>query len=67
MNQVIVEGRLEVTFDQNWRALKWDAVPPDDPPPYLYREGIGKLQGDVDDRPESTKAVDIVASPRRSS
>ena len=64
MNTVILEGRIELTFDEGWSALKWDATPPADPPPYRYREGIGKLQGDVDGRTESTKAVDVIASPR---
>lgn len=62
MTTAIVEQRLTLTFDTNWRALKWDAQSPTDPPPYLYREGIERLKGQLDRREESTKAVDVVAS-----
>jgi hypothetical protein len=42
---VIIEGKLEFTFDDNWQVIKWD----DDP---AYRKGIGKL--------DETKAVDVI-------
>ena len=46
---VIIEGKLEFTFDDNWQLIKWD----DDP---AYRKGIGKL--------DETKAVDVLGLHR---
>ena len=60
----IREGRLTLRFVDGWSALKWDAeLSNGDPPPFLYREGIERLKGELEDRTESTKAVDVVASP----
>ena len=60
----IEEGRLTLRFAVGWNAIKWDAdASKGDAPPYLYREGIEKLNGELDGRAESTKAVDVVASP----
>lgn len=58
----IEEARLTLRFGDGWSAVKWDAVPGKDPPPHPYREGIEKLNGRLDGRSESSKAVDVVAA-----
>ncbi|MBI4705465.1 MAG: hypothetical protein HY744_30590 [Deltaproteobacteria bacterium] len=48
-------ARLRLTLGDRWTvAVKWDDCP-------AYREGIGKLQGELEGRSVSTRAVDIVA------
>ncbi len=66
MSITLREARLVLRFPPGWHAVKWDATPggePPDPPPFLHADGIGKLQGALDGRSESSKAVDVVASP----
>ena len=60
MPTVIDEERIRLAFSDSWNASKWDAAAPD-PPPHPYRDGIERLKGKLDDRDESTKAVDVVA------
>jgi hypothetical protein len=52
MTELSVDG-LRFRFDDSWLVTKWDDSP-------WYRKGIEGLKGDVDGRPEGTKAVDVV-------
>jgi hypothetical protein len=40
-------------FDDSWSIVKWDES-------RWYLEGIYKLNGQLQDRPEGTKAVDAI-------
>jgi hypothetical protein len=49
------ESGFRFAFGPSWRHIeRWDAC-------RAYQDGIGTLQGDLDGRAESTKAVDFVA------
>ena len=63
MSVTLREGRIVLHFPDGWHVVRWDARVGVDPAPYPYHDGIGKLQGALDGRTESTKAVDLVVSP----
>jgi hypothetical protein len=47
-----VDG-IRFDFDESWSVTKWDDS-------RTYLEGIHKLNGVLDERPEGTKAVDVI-------
>lgn len=55
----IVEGQLELVFGHPWWLVeKWDESP-------SFVRGLRLVQGELDDRTESSKAADVVASRDR--
>ena len=52
MTPLPIDG-LRFEFDDSWSVAKWDDS-------RWYLEGISKLTGQLDDRPEGTKAVDAI-------
>jgi hypothetical protein len=44
---------LRFEFDDSWSVAKWDDS-------RWYLEGVHKLNGQLEDRPEGTKAVDVI-------
>ncbi len=53
MKRVDVD-RLIFEFNDHWLVEKWDEHP-------CYRQGIARVQGELDGANESTKAVDVIA------
>jgi hypothetical protein len=49
---LVVDG-IQFDFEDSWLVAKWDDSP-------WYRDGIQRLQGEVDGRSEGTKAVDLL-------
>jgi len=54
VSQEITEGALRLIGADGWQLLKWDEST-------YFRQGIGKLCGELEGRAEGTKAVDVVA------
>lgn len=52
MTSLTVDG-IRLEFDDSWEVVKWDKSP-------WYVNGIMKLSGQLDGRPEGTKAVDVL-------
>lgn len=52
MTQLPIDG-IRLEFDDSWAVAKWDDA-------RWYLDGIHKLNGELDGRPEGTKAVDAV-------
>lgn len=52
MTRLVVDG-IQFDFERSWRVAKWDDSP-------WYRDGIQRLQGEIDGRQEGTKAVDLL-------
>lgn len=52
MTPLSIDG-IKFEFDDTWMVAQWDETP-------WYREKIERLQGELDGKPEGTKAVDVV-------
>jgi hypothetical protein len=52
LTTVVVEG-IQFDFEDSWLVAKWDDSP-------WYRGGIHRLQGRLEDRPQGTKAADLL-------
>jgi hypothetical protein len=52
LTSLSVDG-IQFEFEASWQVAKWDDSP-------WYRDGIQRLQGEVDSRDEGTKAVDLL-------
>lgn len=52
MTVLVVDG-IQLDFEASWQVARWDDSP-------WYRDGIQRLQGEVDGRQEGTKAVDLL-------